>query len=139
MIMPLRHDGVLRSGTRLVGAYEALRLDRRGGRLTVVTGSIWLTRSHDASDYLVDRDQTFTVSRGDCVVIEAANTGQEALVHWQAQPARASLAARPALIGIVAVLVSCLLAAGIGLLAAGRHERGDANLRGETHASTAGP
>jgi hypothetical protein len=136
MTMPLRHDGVLRSGTRRVGPREALRLDRRGGRLTVVSGSIWLTRSHDASDYLVDRAETFTVEPGDCVVIEVANTGHEALVHWQPQPARETLAVRPAVLGIVAVVVFCLLAVGIALFAAGRHDRAVAEGRGERHAWT---
>jgi Protein of unknown function (DUF2917) len=132
-------DGLLRPGTRRVGPREALRLDRRGGRLTVVTGSIWLTRSHDASDYLVDRAETFTVKPGDCVVIEVAHTGHEALVHWQAQPAREPLAARHAVLGIVVVVVFCLLALGVTMFAAGRHDRAVADLRGERHAATGRP
>jgi hypothetical protein len=139
MTMFLRHDGVLRPGTRRVGPREALSLDRRGGRLTVVSGSLWLTRSHDASDYLVERAGTFTVEPGDCVVIEVAHTGHEALVHWQSQPAREPLAARRAVLGIVVVVVFCLLAVGIALFAAGRHDRAVADSRGERHAATDGP
>lgn len=120
--MSLRHEGVLRSGTCLVGPREALRLDRRGGRLTVLGGSIWLTRSHDASDYLVERAGTFTVAPGDSVVIEVACTGQEALVHWQAQrPAEPP--PRYAALRIVAVVVFCLLAASVSVVAADRHQR----------------
>ena len=119
--MHLRHDGVLRSGTRLVGPCEALRLDRGGGRLTVLGGSIWLTRSDDASDYLVECAETFTVSPGDSVVIEVASTGQEAIVHWQAQRPPGAAVPRFAALWIVAVLVACLLAASVSVFAADRH------------------
>jgi hypothetical protein len=126
--MPLHHDGVLRSGTRLIGPREALRLDRGGGRLTVLGGSIWLTRSHDASDYLVDRAESFSVAPGDEVVIEVASTGQEAIVHWQAQHPPGP-APRHAALRMVAVFLFCLLAASVSVWAADRSEGGGAGHR----------
>jgi hypothetical protein len=83
--MYLRHDGVLRPGTRRLGPREALKLHRAEGELRVLEGSVWLTRSSDPADYLLERGESFRVAAGDIVVIEVARTGEPTLVRWVPQ------------------------------------------------------
>jgi hypothetical protein len=80
--MHLHHDGVLRSGTRRLDPREALKLHRADGELRVLEGSVWLTRSRDPADYLLERGESFHVAACDIVVIEAARTGEPTLVRW---------------------------------------------------------
>jgi hypothetical protein len=85
-----RKDNVLRPGLRTVWPRQALKLERGGGELRVLEGSVLLTRSGDLADYLVERGQVFAVTPGRRVVIESARTGQPAVVRWERRPTPAA-------------------------------------------------
>jgi hypothetical protein len=99
--MFLRHDGVLRAGTRHIGMREALKLGHGGGTLRVLAGSLWLTRTGDGADYFLSPGQCFEPAPGECVVIESARAGDRTIVDWR--PDRLPLHARVAL-GIARVV-----------------------------------
>lgn len=58
--------------SRLLGTGGAVSLRaRRAGRLEVVAGTVWVTRSSaDAADHVLHGGQTLTVRRGDRLVVE---------------------------------------------------------------------
>jgi hypothetical protein len=63
-----------------------LRLRGRGGRLTVLRGQVWLTRSNDLADHVLQAGQTLTLRPGDDVVVEAWHRDQPAAWSWQPLP-----------------------------------------------------
>ncbi len=60
-----------------------LRLQGCGGRLTVLRGQVWLTRSNDLADHVLQAGQTLTLRPGDDVVVEAWQRDQPAAWSWQ--------------------------------------------------------
>ena len=69
---------------------QALRLGRFGGALSVVAGSVWLTRHGDLDDHVLERGATFSVRAADHAVIEALAPGVTATVLWRPTPQRIS-------------------------------------------------
>ena len=61
---------------------EALHLGRLGGDLVVVDGRVWLTRDGDLGDHVVEPGQRIRLAVNDNAVIESAETGATATVHW---------------------------------------------------------
>jgi len=95
---------------------EAMRLDRLGGELTVVSGRIWLTRDGDLGDHFIEPGQTVRLGIDEQAVVESARTGEPVALRWN--PRRQSLAgallAAP-LRGLA--LLTGLLASGFAALA----------------------
>ena len=77
-------------GTFQMDSGEAVRLNRLGGDLTVVDGSLWLTRNGDLGDHFIEPGQRLRLVANDNAVIEPALTGHSVTVRWQ--PRRQSLA-----------------------------------------------
>ena len=65
---------------------QALRLGRAGGELSVVSGSIWLTRDGDPDDHVIERGGRMRVRGTDRAVVEALHPGATATVRWQPRP-----------------------------------------------------
>ena len=61
---------------------------RRAGRLTVATGRVWVTRSGDPDDHVLEAGQTLAVQAHDDVVVEPWQAGAPARLAWQADQAR---------------------------------------------------
>jgi Protein of unknown function (DUF2917) len=90
---------------------EALHLGQLGGDLTVIDGTVWLTRDGDLGDHFIEAGQKLRLGVNENAVIESAHTGQPVVVRWN--PRRQSL--------LGAVLVEPLrgLALFAGLVATG--------------------
>ena len=106
-----RHGALLR-----LDPSEALRLDRLGGELTVVSGRVWLTRDGDLGDHFIEPGQKVRLGIDEQAVVESARSGETVALRWN--PRRQSLAgallAAP-LRGLA--LLTGLLAAGFAALA----------------------
>ena len=61
----------------------ATGLGPSGGELTVVDGSVWLTRRDDLGDHFVRAGQRVRLSRHAAAVIEPTCAGQRVTVRWQ--------------------------------------------------------
>ena len=66
---------------------------RQAGRLTVATGRVWVTRSGDLDDHVLEAGQTLAVHAHDDVVVEPWQAGATARLAWHADQVR-PLAAR---------------------------------------------
>ena len=75
---PARRDAM---GSLATG--EARRLGREGGELTVVRGSVWLTRRGDLGDHVLAAGQRVRLGVGEEAVIEAWDASVGASVRWQ--------------------------------------------------------
>ena len=79
LVSPRHHIETLRGG--------ALRpLGTGGGRLEVLHGRVWLTRSGDLDDYVVEAGATLDVPAAGESLIEAWDESEPALVAWQPTP-----------------------------------------------------
>jgi Protein of unknown function (DUF2917) len=67
---------------------QALRLGRFGGELSVVSGSVWLTRDNDPADHVLERGDTFRVLGAHSAVVESLSAAATATVRWRSQPQR---------------------------------------------------
>ena len=65
-----------------------------GGRLEVLQGRVWLTRSGDLDDHVVASGATLTVPAAGRSLVEAWDEGEPALVAWQPTPIAARIGAR---------------------------------------------
>ena len=61
---------------------QALPLGGRGGELTVVAGSVWLTRLGDPADHVIERGERMLLRGADRAVIEPTYSGATATVRW---------------------------------------------------------
>ena len=61
---------------------EAIALGRLGGDLTVLDGSLWLTRDGDLGDHFIEPGQRVRLGVAEHAVIESAHTGQPVTVRW---------------------------------------------------------
>lgn len=88
---------VLRRGHQHLAAGTALHLGHPGGDLSVMAGSVWLTRDHDLGDHFILPGQQVQLAAGENAVIEPAPGYRGASVHWTPEPhgfARSLLADR---------------------------------------------
>ena len=96
-----------------------LPLGTGGGRLEVLHGRVWLTRSGDLDDHVVERGAALEVPAAGHSLIEAWDESEPALVAWQPTPLAERLAARTrALFGRCWDIVDPLRRAGVGTVAA---------------------
>jgi hypothetical protein len=65
-----------------------------GGRLEVLHGRVWLTRSGDLDDHVVESGAELTVPAAGRSLIEAWDESEPALVAWQPTPLIARVGAR---------------------------------------------
>lgn len=76
-----------------LAAGQTLPLGRRGGRLEVITGRIWLTREGELDDHVVAGGQSVCVEGSAAAVIEAWDDRHPAVVAWHPRPPLARAAA----------------------------------------------
>jgi len=92
-----------------------LPLGSGGGRLEVLHGRVWLTRSGDLDDHVVESGATLAVPAAGTSLIEAWDESVPALVAWQPTPLVDRLAARVrALFGRCWDIVDPLRRLGVG-------------------------
>jgi hypothetical protein len=58
-------------------------LGSAGGRLEVLHGRVWLTRTGDLDDHVVESGQSLSIPPSGRALVEAWDDGQPALVAWQ--------------------------------------------------------
>ena len=87
----------------LSGPHRALRLHgvlalqaRTGGSLQVRSGQVWITRSGDAGDHVLQAGDSLCLGRGEQAVAEPWRAGQAADLLWLASAPAAGLVALPA-------------------------------------------
>jgi hypothetical protein len=89
-----------------------------GGRLEVLHGRVWLTRSGDLDDHVVESGAALTVPAAGHSLIEAWDDSGPALVAWQPTPLAARLGARVrAMFGRCWDIVDPLRRASVGAVA----------------------
>ena len=94
----------------------AMSLGRLGGELSVVQGRLWLTRSGDLGDHLVEPGQRVRLAANENAVVEPWQPGQAVTLRWNPRRQRLLGAAlAPALRGVA--FGTNLLAAGFAALA----------------------
>jgi hypothetical protein len=90
-----------------------------GGRLEVLHGRVWLTRSGDRDDHVVETGAALTVPAAGQSLIEAWDESQPALVAWQPTPLADRLGARVrAMLGRCWDIVDPLRRVEVGVFAA---------------------
>ncbi len=74
-----------------VAGGQALTVAPWPGELTVIDGRVWVTRSDDLGDHVLQPGQSVRFGPGAGLVIEALDAGGTATVQWrrEAQPLRA--------------------------------------------------
>jgi hypothetical protein len=111
LVSPRHRLETLRSGA-------ILPLGSGGGRLEVLHGRVWLTRSGDLDDHVVETGATLAVPAAGHSLIEAWDESEPALVAWQPTPLADRLAARVrAMFGRCWDIVDPLRRLGVGALA----------------------
>ena len=111
LVSPRHRLETLRAGT-------ILPLGAGGGRLEVLHGRVWLTRSGDLDDHVVDTGATLTVPAAGHSLIEAWDEREPALVAWRPTPLVDRLGARVrALFGRCWDIVDPVRRAGVGTVA----------------------
>ena len=89
-----------------------------GGRLEILRGRVWLTRSGDLDDHVVESGAALTVPADGQSLIEAWDESEPALVAWQPTPLADRLGARVrAMFGRCWDIVDPLRRAGVGTVA----------------------
>ena len=71
-----------------------LRIDHRGGELSVVRGRVWLTREGDLDDHVLDAGQSMLLRSASAVVVEPWRVSESAVVEWYPRPAQPLAAPR---------------------------------------------
>ena len=61
---------------------DAVSLGRLGGDLTVLEGSVWLTRDGELGDHVIEPGQRVRLGTDEHAVIESARTGQTVTLRW---------------------------------------------------------
>jgi hypothetical protein len=111
LVSPQHRLETLRSGA-------ILPLGSGGGRLEVLHGRVWLTRSGDLDDHVVETGATLAVPAAGHSLIEAWDESEPALVAWQPTPLADRLAARVrAMFGRCWDIVDPLRRLGVGAVA----------------------
>ncbi len=88
-----------------------LRIDHRGGELSVVRGRVWLTRRGDLDDHVLDAGQSILLQSADAVVVEQWRAAEPALVGWYPRAGPALAAPR----GAVAYALRLVALAAVGV------------------------
>lgn len=76
-------SGLPATALRLLRAGNVLPLGSAGGKLEVLHGRVWVTRSGDPEDHFVDLGQSVVIPASGRVLVEALGDGQTALVAWR--------------------------------------------------------
>lgn len=87
MVTPEHRLESLRGGS-------VMRLGAGGGRLEVLRGRVWLTRSGDLDDHVVESGATLTVPPEGRSLVEALDTSEPAVIDWQPTPLAARIGSR---------------------------------------------
>jgi hypothetical protein len=61
-----------------------LHFVRRSGELLVQRGSVWVTRTGDLDDYVVEAGGRVVIRRGDAVLVQPWRRGENVQVAWRA-------------------------------------------------------
>lgn len=76
-------SGLRATSLRTLRAGTVLPLGSAGGKLEVLHGRVWLTRSGDPDDHFVDFGRSVVVPASGRALIEALDEAQPALVAWR--------------------------------------------------------
>jgi hypothetical protein len=76
-------SGALEGSLRTLRAGSVLPLGSSGGKLEVLHGRVWLTRSGDRDDHFVDFGQSVVIPASGRVLVEALDDAQPALIAWR--------------------------------------------------------
>jgi hypothetical protein len=68
---------------RVLQGGRVLPLGSAGGKLEVLHGRVWLTRTGDRDDHFVDFGQSVVVPASGRVLVEAIDDGRPALIAWR--------------------------------------------------------
>ena len=71
-----------RAALHRLNSGQAWHLGRLGGDLTVLEGRVWLTRSADLGDHVVEPGQRLRLAVGENAVIEPWHADERITVHW---------------------------------------------------------
>ena len=111
LVSPAQRLQTLRGGA-------ILPLGSGGGRLEVLHGRVWLTRSGDLDDHVVESGATVAVPAAGQSLIEAWDGSEPALVAWEPTPLGERLGARVrAMFGRCWDIVDPLRRVGVGTVA----------------------
>ena len=103
---------------RLLRGGSIMPLGSSGGRLEVLHGRVWLTRSGDLDDHVVATGATLTVPAAGESLIEAWDEREPAVVAWQPTPLADRLGARVrAIFGRCWDIVDPIRRVGVGAVA----------------------
>ena len=69
----------------ILPARQARHLGPQPGLLTVVEGTVWLSRKHDLDDHVLHSGQQFQICAGDDAVVEPWHADATARIDWQSQ------------------------------------------------------
>jgi hypothetical protein len=73
-----------------------LRIDHRGGELSVVRGRVWVTRPGDLDDHVLEAGQSMLLRSADAVVVEQWRAADPAVIEWYPRPSQPLAAPRGA-------------------------------------------
>jgi hypothetical protein len=76
-------SGLPSTALRILRGGSVLPLGSAGGKLEVLHGRVWVTRSGDPDDHFVDFGQSVVIPASGRVLVEALGDGQTALVAWR--------------------------------------------------------
>jgi hypothetical protein len=92
---PPRVLGRSEAGGRLIGVLTWRA--PRPGRLVVLGARAWLTRQHDAQDYMLAGGEHLWLRAGDQITAEAFHANESVFLQWQPEPSLAARASAAAL------------------------------------------
>ena len=73
-----------------------LRIDHRGGELSVVRGRVWVTREGDLDDHVLEAGQSMLLRSAAAVVVEQWRPAESAVIEWYPRPSEPLAAPRGA-------------------------------------------
>ena len=83
-----------RAGVARLHDGAPLRIDHRGGELSVVRGRVWVTREGDLDDHVLEAGQSMLLRSVASVVVEQWRPAESAVIEWYPRPS-APLTAAP--------------------------------------------
>ena len=71
-----------------------LRIDHRGGELSVVRGRVWVTLEGDLDDHVLEAGQSMLLRSATAVVVEQWRPAESAVIEWYPRPSEPLAAPR---------------------------------------------